>query len=66
MPDYASHLALVRQLRDLGAVKVSVGDVHVEFAAPPAPPAVEEGLLEEDPEAQRREWERLQYFSSRG
>lgn len=65
MSDYASHLALVRQLRDLGAVKISVGDLHVEFGGLPAA-ETEEGLLEEDPEKQRREWERLQYFSSRG
>lgn len=67
MPDHSSHLALIRQLRDLGAVKVSVGDLHVEFGGPPA---VQEDPHSEPPEEseeeQRRQWERIQYFSSRG
>lgn len=39
--DHDSHYDLVVKLRELGAVRVRVGDLEVEFpAAPPASPVV--------------------------
>lgn len=72
MPDYAKHLDLIRQLREMGAVKVSVGDVVVEFSGRPVEADEEVQLRPALPDTQAqeeqalREWQALQYHSSRG
>lgn len=67
--DYSKHLELIRQLRELGALSVSVGTVSVTF-----PPLVREPAAEELPpvddkaweEMRKKIWEQENYFSSGG
>lgn len=62
---YDKALEAVRQLRDLGAVRVRVGDVEAEFP-PQAPQAflAELPVEEPDPLETRQRWEEEQYLSS--
>lgn len=72
MQDYANHLEAVRQLREMGAVRVTIGDLSVEFAGLPPTEDEPEGVLfgpaaDKAREAEQlEEWRRLQYHSSRG
>lgn len=72
MPDYANHLEAVRQLRSLGATKIKLGDLEVEFPSvfvdEPEEPS-RHPLLTDEPEdevSRLREWRALQYHSSTG
>ena len=69
--DYAKHLEFIRQLRELGAVKVSMGDMTVEFGpsylgAVAPTQDMPEGVLDLDrlAELEAKALERLQYYSS--
>ena len=49
MDDYSSALAAVRELKDLGAVRVRVGDIEVVFG--PETEEIDGSLLEWEPRA---------------
>jgi hypothetical protein len=70
---YTEALAAVCQLRELGAVRITVGPITAEFghkplvALDPLDPDEEHPLdVEEKAREDRREWARLQYFSAGG
>lgn len=68
MSDYANHLSFLRQVREMGAVRVTMGDVTVEFSGPPevvdAPDP--RPSTEQDDLRALQAWQALQYHSSGG